>query len=191
MSLDAAAPCIATGSSFCFGGSVGVGQADCIAEREKPVERARREPKPPTRFTHPPADHDSSTLQRSKRKASKPDSGGIIKSKRPRHEFCEHQKLRQRCKDCKGTGICEHQRRREYCKDCKGSGMCEHNRQRQHCLDCLGSAICVHQRRRVRCYDCQRGDTAPAVWVGEARHKDPILHDVQLAVAKPPILVDV
>jgi len=43
---------------------------------------------------------------------------------RKRKGMCEHQRRRDRCKDC--DCISEHQRRRDRCKDCGCSGLCEH-----------------------------------------------------------------
>ena len=33
--------------------------------------------------------------------------------------MCEHQRIRSRCMECKGSGICEHQRIRSKCKECR------------------------------------------------------------------------
>lgn len=67
---------------------------------------------------------------------------------------CEHNRERNKCKDCGGAGICEHNRIRSRCKECGGAGICEHNRERTHCKDCGGSSICEHNRRRNHCKDC-------------------------------------
>jgi hypothetical protein len=41
---------------------------------------------------------------------------------------CEHNRQRNKCKDCGGASICEHNRIRSRCKDCGGASICEHNR---------------------------------------------------------------
>ena len=85
--------------------------------------------------------------QRTQHKANKRD--GVV----PRRGKCEHQRDRNKCRDCGGAGICEHQRRRSSCKDCGGASICEHQRQRQHCSG--GVSICEHQRPRHQCRDCK------------------------------------
>lgn len=67
---------------------------------------------------------------------------------------CEHNRERNKCKDCGGAGICEHNRIRSRCKECGGAGICEHNRERTHCKDCGGSSICEHNRQRNKCKQC-------------------------------------
>ena len=67
---------------------------------------------------------------------------------------CEHNRRRDKCKDCGGSQICEHNRQKSLCKDCGGSAICEHNRQKSLCKDCGGSAICEHNRQKSRCKDC-------------------------------------
>ena len=51
---------------------------------------------------------------------------------------------------------CEHNRQRNKCKDCGGAGICQHNRIRSQCLDCGGASICAHRRQRSACKDCKR-----------------------------------
>eukprot|EP00961_Rhodomonas_salina_P218878 2958655-Rhodomonas_salina.1 len=68
--------------------------------------------------------------------------------------ICEHNKQRYRCRDCCGASICEHGRYRSDCKDCGGSSICEHNRQRRQCKSCGGTSICEHNRQRHRCRQC-------------------------------------
>jgi len=169
-------------------------------DTKQTVDRPRREPKVPKRLTHPPVEYDSSTPQRSKRKANKANKhngGGTMlpeQSKRKAHKkegiWCEHQRRLYRCKDCGGRGICEHGKRRTQCRECDGASFCEHKIRRSICRECEGSSICVHNRQRAQCSPCQRGDTAPAAWPGEAEEMDPILRDVQLGVDLPPILFD-
>ena len=67
---------------------------------------------------------------------------------------CEHNRRRNRCKDCGGSSICEHNRQRSTCKDCGGSSICEHNRRRSNCKDCGGASICEHNRLRSTCKEC-------------------------------------
>jgi hypothetical protein len=56
--------------------------------------------------------------------------------------ICEHNKMRNMCKECKGASICPHNRERYSCKECKGSQICVHNKRRQMCADCNGTSIC-------------------------------------------------
>ena len=67
---------------------------------------------------------------------------------------CEHNRERNRCKDCGGGSICEHNRQRCKCKECGGSGICEHDRQRCKCKECGGASICEHNRIRSTCKEC-------------------------------------
>ena len=53
--------------------------------------------------------------------------------------FCQHGRVRYRCKDCGGGGICQHGRARNICKDCGGGSICQHGRVRYVCKDCGGS----------------------------------------------------
>ena len=68
--------------------------------------------------------------------------------------LCEHNRRRNVCKECGGSGICEHNRQRLQCKECGGSQICEHNRRRSRCKECGGGHICEHNRQRSRCKEC-------------------------------------
>ena len=50
--------------------------------------------------------------------------------------FCEHEKYRYQCKECKGTQICAHNKQRSHCKKCEGSQVCLHNKRKQFCKKC-------------------------------------------------------
>ena len=39
----------------------------------------------------------------------------------PPGPFCEHRRIRSRCKDCGGGSICEHQRIRSTCRECRAA----------------------------------------------------------------------
>ncbi|MGV9199678.1 MAG: hypothetical protein ACOC4M_12765 [Promethearchaeia archaeon] len=67
---------------------------------------------------------------------------------------CEHNRIRNKCKECGGTSICEHNRIRSACKECGGASICEHNRQRNKCKECGGASICEHNRERNACKEC-------------------------------------
>jgi len=41
------------------------------------------------------------------------------------------------------TRFCEHNKRRYYCKECKGAVFCEHNKQRRFCNICNNIKICI------------------------------------------------
>jgi len=68
--------------------------------------------------------------------------------------FCEHNKLKARCKSCDGTCFCEHNKRKEYCKKCSGICFCEHGIRKSHCKQCDGSAFCSHGRQKIQCKQC-------------------------------------
>ena len=36
-------------------------------------------------------------------------------------QFCEHKKIKSKCKDCGGNQICEHKRIKSTCNECDGS----------------------------------------------------------------------
>lgn len=75
----------------------------------------------------------------------------VIKNK------CEHNKNKQNCKDCKGSGICEHDNFRYSCRECRGAGICEHDKIRSTCKDCKGGGLCIHDKVRSTCIDCKGG----------------------------------
>ena len=50
--------------------------------------------------------------------------------------FCEHEKYKYQCKECKGTQVCPHNRQKSHCKECKGAQVCPHNRRKSHCKEC-------------------------------------------------------
>ena len=52
-----------------------------------------------------------------------------------RGQKCEHDVIRCRCKECKGSGICQHNRFKQHCKSC-GSAFCEHNKEKRNCKVC-------------------------------------------------------
>ena len=68
---------------------------------------------------------------------------------------CEHDKRRNRCKECGGSEICQHNRQRSQCKKCGGSQICEHKKIRSQCKECGGSQICEHDKRRSQCKKCK------------------------------------
>ena len=47
--------------------------------------------------------------------------------------FCEHEKYKYQCKECKGTQVCEHEKYKYQCKECKGTQICSHNKRKQTC----------------------------------------------------------
>ena len=68
--------------------------------------------------------------------------------------FCEHEKYKYQCRECKGSQICPHNRRKSHCKECEGSQICPHNRRKSHCKECEGSQICPHNRQKQTCKEC-------------------------------------
>jgi len=77
-----------------------------------------------------------------------------ISKKKQEENKCEHDKQRNRCKDCGGASICEHNKIRSQCRDCGGSSFCEHNRRRNECRNCGGVLFCEHNKIRSQCRDC-------------------------------------
>ena len=71
--------------------------------------------------------------------------------------YCEHNRERSTCKECKGSSICEHKRIKSTCKECKGGSICEHKRIKSSCKECKGGSICEHNRRRSTCQECKGG----------------------------------
>lgn len=69
-------------------------------------------------------------------------------------QICEHDKEKSRCVQCNGASICEHKIRRENCFKCKGSATCIHNKIKNVCFSCNGNSICIHKKRKSQCKDC-------------------------------------
>ena len=67
----------------------------------------------------------------------------------------EHNRIKQICVECVGSGICEHKKRRRRCVDCMGSEICEHKKNRTNCVECIGSSICEHKKYKRRCLECK------------------------------------
>ena len=68
--------------------------------------------------------------------------------------FCEHEKYKYQCRECKGSQICPHNKRKPQCKECVGSQICPHSRRKDHCKKCEGSQICPHNRLKRTCKKC-------------------------------------
>ena len=86
---------------------------------------------------------------------------------------CEHNRVKNQCKDCGGSSICEHDHQRSSCKDCGGSSICEHDHRRSDCKDCGGSSICEHNRMRSGCKQCS-GPVKVTIrnWISHSRTSD-------------------
>jgi hypothetical protein len=69
-------------------------------------------------------------------------------------KYCEHNRVKSRCKECGGNELCKHNRRKSHCKDCGGKSICEHNKIRSRCKECGGKSICEHNRRKEHCREC-------------------------------------
>ena len=74
---------------------------------------------------------------------------------------CEHNKPKDRCKECGGSAFCEHGRWKSTCKECGGSAFCEHGRRKSQCKECGGSAFCEHGRWKSRCKECGGSSMCP------------------------------
>ena len=70
------------------------------------------------------------------------------------HKKCEHQKIKTRCVECKGSEICEHNKQKSICKECGGSQICELQKQKRNCKECKGSEICEHNKQKSYCKEC-------------------------------------
>ena len=68
--------------------------------------------------------------------------------------FCEHEKYKYQCWECKGSQICPHNKRKPQCKECGGSQICSHNREKNRCKKCEGSQICSYNREKNHCKKC-------------------------------------
>ena len=68
---------------------------------------------------------------------------------------CEHDKLKQNCRECGGSAFCEHNKFKWSCRECGGSSICEHNKFRQTCRKCGGNGICEHDKFKYACAECQ------------------------------------
>lgn len=71
------------------------------------------------------------------------------------NSFCEHDRYKPQCRECRGSAFCEHDRVKTTCRDCRGGGICEHDRQRSLCRDCGGRAFCAHDRLKTTCRECR------------------------------------
>ena len=69
--------------------------------------------------------------------------------------ICEHNIIKQNCKECHGSSICIHNRKKTQCKECKGSSFCEHNIIKYTCKECKGSHICLHDKLKIQCKECK------------------------------------
>jgi hypothetical protein len=70
---------------------------------------------------------------------------------------CPHDKLKAKCKECKGGSICIHGRHKYSCKECGGNGICEHGRVRSICIECGNvrkRPKCIHKRDKYHCKIC-------------------------------------
>ena len=83
--------------------------------------------------------------------------------------LCEHNKIKQTCRECGGSQICKHNKWKAVCRECGGSLICKHNKLKYNCNQCNGSQLCifckqitVHKKRYVSktndyvrtCADC-------------------------------------
>ena len=73
--------------------------------------------------------------------------------------ICEHNKQLRQCKTCGGNSYCEHGTLRSYCKipECGGKSICEHGVQKSVCKKCDGVSICEHGIVRSICKQCVGG----------------------------------
>ncbi len=74
------------------------------------------------------------------------------------HQYCEHNRRKEYCKDCEGSGMCKHKRQKRQCRDCKGSLFCIHDKRKDRCKDCKGASLCKHDIRKSRCKECDGSD---------------------------------
>jgi hypothetical protein len=69
-------------------------------------------------------------------------------------KHCQHNREKEKCKECFGNQICCHQRERSKCKLCGGGSICCHLTERSKCKLCHGGSICMHQKRKTKCKEC-------------------------------------
>ena len=67
---------------------------------------------------------------------------------------CQHNRRRERCKECGGSQVCIHNKNRYTCLDCGKKQICKHKKRKIYCVLCDGSHICQHNRRRYECRFC-------------------------------------
>ena len=85
---------------------------------------------------------------------------------------CEHNNRRNRCRECKISGIggeslCSHNKPKDYCKECKkigegGGSICIHQKRRNRCKECKalgigGESLCIHNIDKSDCKKCMGG----------------------------------
>jgi hypothetical protein len=98
----------------------------------------------------------------------------ILYARKPKKvEYCEHEKNRKECADCKingtgGSALCDAHFRRKYsCNDCRGlypkhgSLRCDHGKITAHCVTCKyqgtgGWLLCHHDHLHNICKSCER-----------------------------------
>lgn len=76
-----------------------------------------------------------------------PDGGGNI---------CIHDKQKSNCRDC-GTSFCIHDKVKNLCRECNGTSFCEHGTRKNTCKACFGISICIHDRLKTQCKICIGG----------------------------------
>jgi hypothetical protein len=69
--------------------------------------------------------------------------------------LCQHNKRKDRCIDCGGSGICPHNKQKNRCIKCGGNSICTHNKLKYQCKDCCnGVSVCQHNKLKWLCYEC-------------------------------------
>jgi hypothetical protein len=62
--------------------------------------------------------------------------------------MCEHDKRKNRCIQCGGSGIFEHNKEKYTCKQCGGGGICEHDKRKSESKLCGGNQLCENNKRK-------------------------------------------
>ena len=67
---------------------------------------------------------------------------------------CTHEKFKQYCRECNGSGFCKHGKVKQYCRECNGSVFCKHDKIKYQCRECDGIRFCKHHKRKSECKEC-------------------------------------
>jgi hypothetical protein len=72
-------------------------------------------------------------------------------------KMCEHNKRKDKCKECGGNSICIHNRQKSTCRECGGGSICIHDKFKSRCRECGGGCFCIHDKEKSRCRECGGG----------------------------------
>lgn len=61
--------------------------------------------------------------------------------------ICVHERRKDRCKTCGGSGFCVHDKRKDECRECSPKAYCEHSGRRRECAECHPESVFKRYRR--------------------------------------------